>query len=80
MGNGQGFSLTGSYTLTTNIASLMIIVIGVTHNAWNPYYFRYMNSKDYKSIDNDYNIIWRNFDTITKLFIWNMFILPNGII
>lgn len=59
IGQDQGFSLAGSYTLTTNIAALMLIVLGVTHSAWNPYYFRYMNEKDTVSIDNDYNLIWR---------------------
>ena len=59
IGNNQGFALAGSYTLTTNIAALMLIVIGITHNAWNPYYFQYMTDRDYKSVNNDYNLIWR---------------------
>lgn len=59
MGNSQGYSLTGAYTLTTNTAALMMMVIGITHSAWNPYFFRYMNNKDTASIDSDYNLIWR---------------------
>lgn len=59
IGNDQGYSLAGSYTLTTNIAALMIVVISITHKAWNPYYFQYMKDKDYRSLDNDYNLIWR---------------------
>lgn len=59
MGNDQGYDLTGAYTLTTNIALLMMTVIGITHSAWNPYYFRYMNVNDYKSIDSDYSLIWK---------------------
>lgn len=59
LGNNQGYNLAGSYTLTTNIATLMMIVVTITHNAWNPYYFRYMNAKDTTSLDSDYNLIWR---------------------
>ena len=59
IGNNQGYALAGSYSLVVNIATLMGIVIQITNNAWVPYYFRYMNAKDYKSIDNDFNLIWR---------------------
>lgn len=59
IGQNQGYTLAGSYTLTTNIAALMMVVISVTHSAWNPYYFRYMNAKDTRSLDSDYNLIWR---------------------
>lgn len=59
IGNAQGYSLAGSYTLTTNVASLMMIVISITHKAWNPYYFQYMRERDYQSLDSDYNLIWR---------------------
>lgn len=59
IGNSQGFALAGSYGLVVNIATLMGIVIQITNQAWIPYYFRYMNAKDYKSIDNEFNLIWR---------------------
>lgn len=59
IGNDQGYTLAGSYTLTTNVAALMIVVISITHKAWNPYYFQYMKDKDYKSLNEDYNLIWR---------------------
>lgn len=59
IGSNQGFALAGTYGLVVNMAMLMIIVIQITNNAWVPYYFRYMNDKDYKSINNDFNLIWR---------------------
>lgn len=59
LGQQQGFESAGLYSFASNIAALMLIVIFVTHSAWNPFYFRYMNDKDYKSIDDDYNLIWR---------------------
>ena len=59
IGNSQGYSLAGSYSLVVNMATLMIVVITITNSAWVPYYFRYMNAKDYKSINNDFNLIWR---------------------
>ena len=59
MGNNQGYSLAGSYSLVVNIAVLMAVVIQITNNSWVPYYYRYMNAKDYKSINNDFNLIWR---------------------
>ncbi len=59
IGNDQGYALAGSYSLVVNMATLMMIVVQITNNAWVPYYFRYMNIKDYKSIDNDFNLIWR---------------------
>ena len=59
IGSNQGFALAGTYGFVVNIATLMMIVIQITNNAWVPYYFRYMNVKDYKSVDNDFNLIWR---------------------
>lgn len=59
IGNNQGYTLAGSYSLVVNMAMLMVVVIQITNNAWVPYYFRYMNDKDYKSIINDFNLIWR---------------------
>lgn len=59
IGSSQGYSLAGSYGLVVNIALLMGIVIHITNSAWIPYLFRYMNEKDYKSINNDWCLIWR---------------------
>lgn len=59
IGQQQGFESAGLYSFASNIASLMTVVIFVTHSAWNPYYFTYMKEKDYKSLDNDYDLIWR---------------------
>lgn len=59
IGNNQGYTMAGSYGFVVNVATLMAIVIQITNNAWVPYYFRYMNDKDYRSIDNDFSLIWR---------------------
>lgn len=59
MSNYGGFSSAGLYSFVANIGALMLILIAVGHNAWNPYYLQYMTDKDYKSIDKDYNLIWR---------------------
>lgn len=59
MGSNQGFAMAGSYGFVVNLATLMAIVIQITNNAWIPYYFRYMNVNDKRSIDNDLNLIWR---------------------
>lgn len=57
--NQEGFELAGQYSFASNIALLMMVLISVIHSAWNPYYFRYMDAKDYKSVDNDYDLLWR---------------------
>lgn len=59
IGGNQGYALAGTYGLVVNMATLMAIVIQITNNAWVPYYYRYMNDKDYNSISNDFNLIWR---------------------
>lgn len=59
IGQELGFESAGLYSFASNISLLMFVVITVTHSAWNPYYFRYMNVKDYTSIDHDYDLIWR---------------------
>lgn len=55
----HGFESAGLYSFVSNIAMLMLVAISVIHSAWNPYYFKYMNEKDYKTIDRDYDFIWR---------------------
>ena len=59
IGQQQGFETAGLYSFAANISSIMLILIFVVHSAWNPFYFRYMNEKDYESLNNDYNLIWR---------------------
>lgn len=59
IGDRNGFDDAGLYSFAANIGGLMLIIISVTHQAWNPYYFRYMNENDTSSIDKDYNLIWR---------------------
>jgi O-antigen/teichoic acid export membrane protein len=51
--NIQDVSQTGFYTLALSIAGLTSLFIGITHQAWNPYYFEYMNNKNYKKLDQD---------------------------
>lgn len=53
------FSDAGMYSFAASIGGLMAIVISVTHQAWNPYYFKYMNEKDYISYNKDINLIWK---------------------
>lgn len=55
----DGFSAAGLYSFAANIGMLMLILVSVTHQAWNPYYFKYMTNKNYKSINKDYDFIWR---------------------
>lgn len=55
----SGFDNAGLYSFASNISLVIMVFIGLIHQAWNPFYFRYMNEKDYKSIDNDYDLIWR---------------------
>lgn len=55
----DGFANAGIYSFASNIAALMLVVISVGHSAWNPYYFKYMNSKDYSSCSKDFNLIWK---------------------
>lgn len=59
IGQQSGFESAGLYSFSSNIAMLMLVYIMLIHNAWNPYYYRYMNEKDYNSVNNDYDLIWR---------------------
>ena len=54
IGSSQGLNQAGFYNLALTVSSIVNIVIGVTHQAWNPYYFEYMNSKNYKQLDTDF--------------------------
>ncbi len=68
IGNSVSISNAGFYTLAASIGGLVSIVIGVTHQAWNPYYMEYMNSKNYKQLDSDFIKIFK-LTIATALFI-----------
>lgn len=53
IGTSLSISQAGFYSLALTISGLVGIVTTVTHQAWAPYYFEYMNSKDYKGHDSD---------------------------
>lgn len=57
--NESGFEKAGVYSFASNISMIMVVLISVIHQAWNPYFFRYMNDNDRKSINTDYDLIWR---------------------
>lgn len=59
IGGSQGMSEAGFYNLALAVSSIVSIVITVTHQAWNPYYFEYMNSKNYAQLDNDFVKIFK---------------------
>ncbi len=59
IGNSQNVSQAGFYSLALTVGSIVNIVIGVTHQAWNPYYFEYMNSKNYNQLDKDFIKIFK---------------------
>jgi O-antigen/teichoic acid export membrane protein len=59
IGSSQSLSEAGFYNLALTISSIVNIIIAVTHQAWNPYYFEYMNSKNYKQLDSDFTRIFR---------------------
>ena len=59
IGNYQTISNAGFYSLALTVGSIVNIVIGVTHQAWNPYYFEYMNSENYFQLDKDFIKIFK---------------------
>ena len=59
IGKSQSLSEAGFYSLALAVSSLVSIIIAVTHQAWNPYYFEYMNSKNYKQLDIDFVRIFK---------------------
>ena len=59
IGSSQNISAAGYYSLALAIGGLVSIAIGVTHQAWNPYYFEYMNSKNYDQLDKDFTKIFK---------------------
>lgn len=59
IGNSQSISDAGFYSLALTVASIVNIIIAVTHQAWNPYYFEYMNSKNYNQLDKDFIKIFK---------------------
>lgn len=59
IGNNYTISDAGYYSLALSISGLVAIIIAITHQAWNPYYFEYMNNKNYIQHDKDQNRIFR---------------------
>ena len=59
IGSSQGMSEAGFYNLALSISSIVNIAVIVTHQAWNPYYFEYMNSKNYAQLDSDFIKIFK---------------------
>lgn len=59
IGNVKSVSEAGFYSLALAVSSIVSIVIAVSHQAWNPYYFEYMNSGNYAQHDADQNKIFR---------------------
>lgn len=59
IGHSQSASHAGYYSIALAISGLVSVAIAVTHQAWNPYYFEYMNAGNYTQIDKDYNKIFR---------------------
>lgn len=53
IGGSMGMDSAGYYTFVASISSLVLIIVSVSNQAWVPYYFEYMNSKDYLSLDKD---------------------------
>ena len=78
IGTYEGYDSAGIYSLANNIAALMLIVVMTTHEAWNPYYFKYMNANDHESLAKDYGLIWR-VSLIAGLFI-SLFAQEGGLI
>lgn len=46
-------SQAGFYSLALTISGIVSIITAVTHQAWAPYYFQYMNAKDFERHDSD---------------------------
>jgi O-antigen/teichoic acid export membrane protein len=59
IGGTQGLSQAGFYNLALTVSSIVNITISVTHQAWNPFYFEYMNSKNYDQLDKDFIRIFK---------------------
>ncbi len=59
VGSSQGMSEAGFYNLALSVSSIVNIAVVVTHQAWNPYYFEYMNSKNYAQLDDDFIKIFK---------------------
>ncbi|MDP2420245.1 lipopolysaccharide biosynthesis protein [Sediminibacterium sp.] len=59
IGGSLSLSQAGFYNLALMISSIVNIIIGVTHQAWNPYFFEYMNTKNYQQLDKDYIRIFK---------------------
>jgi len=58
IGGTQGVSQAGFYSLALAVSSLVGIAISVAHQAWNPYFFEYMNAQNYAQLDKDFRRIF----------------------
>lgn len=59
LGSSISVSTVGYYSLALTISSIVSIITVITHQAWSPYYFEYMNSKEYVRHDQDITRIFR---------------------
>lgn len=59
IGSNYTVSDAGYYSLALSISGLVAVIISITHQAWNPYYFEYMNNENYIQHDKDQNRIFR---------------------
>ncbi len=54
-----GFNDAGLFSFAYNVGALMAMVVIVTNQAWVPYYYEYMNGKNYEKHDREMNLILR---------------------
>ena len=59
IGSSQSVSEAGFYNLALSVSSIVNIIIAVSHQAWNPYYFEYMASKNYSQLDKEFIKIFK---------------------
>ncbi len=43
----------GLYSMSYNLGIVLVIVVGALINAWNPRYYKFMNDKNYKKVEED---------------------------
>lgn len=61
-------SQAGFYSLALTISGIVSIITAVTHQAWAPYYFQYMNAKDFERHDSDIVRIF-NISLLSGIFV-----------
>lgn len=60
---------TGLYSMAYNLGIVLVIVVSALLNAWTPSYFKYMNEKNYKKVENDSDNIYLICFFITLLIV-----------